>query len=310
MEAGFVDRTVDAVGGTLRDTFLDSGAGWRTWAGLLLLLPATAGVLALGASRGPAAPMVLVGPVLAALAASALHRYPFAPRLMLFSVPLVAILVAAGVETLIRRVLPRKPPVALPLLSAVLLLLPLRTDLSLAIRPEPPEDLRSLARVFQREHAPGDAIYVFGRSMPGWLFYSTDWEHPDRARVRELSELVGSTGVAFRNAPSRGHPVKEEGDSLRYARGDYLELVGIPAGTGPAPGLPNGQDRPDTGWARNELRRLRVAAGTASGWCLVTSFKPAVLDSLLATSSAEGAMLQSRWDSPRGVLLRYRFRGQ
>jgi hypothetical protein len=192
-------------------------------------------------------------------------------------------------------------------LVAAVLVLPVRGALSHLFHPASPEDVRSLADSFAKEHRPGEAIYVFGRSVPSWVFYTTDWKSPDLDRVGRLSELVASEGPAFRNAPSRGRPIAAEGDDLVYPNRDFSELVGIPPGTGPTLKSPGGADAPDPGWAENEVGRIRRAAGNGRVWVLLSSFKPAVGAQLVQALDAGGARLESRRETDAAMLLRYRF---
>ena len=55
-----------------------------------------------------------------------------------------------------------------------------------------------------RAVAAGRPGYIFARTLPAWIFYSTDWERPDTS-ARPLSDPGGhSGGPRFENAPSRG----------------------------------------------------------------------------------------------------------
>src|SRR5213075_3257398 len=79
------------------------------WRGLvdlwpLLLLLALLGSVHLVRRRGPEYGVLFTGPMLAAFGASAVGKYPIATRLVLFSAPLLAILVAGGAVVLARAI--------------------------------------------------------------------------------------------------------------------------------------------------------------------------------------------------------------
>ncbi|MEP6571605.1 MAG: glycosyltransferase family 39 protein [Gemmatimonadota bacterium] len=307
LEPHLASRAASAFGTTMQGIFVGDGGSWRATVGLALLLGCAAGAVRLARTRGVPILMLLVVPPLAAVAASMVHRYPIAPRLMLFASPLTILLLAAGLDGFTARLERGARTVALLVVSGAILLLPLRGAIHGFIAPSEQEDVRSLTKMFAREHRRGEAIYVFSRSVPSWAFYSTDWSAPDLLRIGRLTELVGSSGPAFRNAPTRGRAVANEGDSLQFREADFQELIGIPAGTGPTLEEPGGAERPDTGWADNERRRIRIAAGLEPAWVLVSSFKPAVGTELLRSLKEGGATILSRSESASGFLLKVKF---
>jgi hypothetical protein len=294
-----------AVGSGLQDWFLSEGGRWRVEAGFLLILPAVVGGFEIVRRRGRAVLAMAFAPFALAVIASMLRRYPVAPRLMLFSMPMMALLISAGLWAMAEQLRARWREPAFLLLGLLIVLLPALDAVRGFVEPLDRESIRPLVRQFEREHAPGATVYVYGRAMPAWLFYSTDWSHPDIPRVREHSILIGSTGGAFYHATSRGRAVIEEGDSLNFPYRDWRELVGIPSGLGPDT-LGIRRDAPDPGWAANEARRIRQAGGPEA-WLVLYSFVPGVQDSLAAAMQAAGATRTLREDREGAVLERYSF---
>ncbi len=301
-----LDAKIDhAVGSGLQDWFLSEGGRWRVEAGFLLILPTVLGGFALARRHGRAVMAMLLVPFALAVVASTLRRYPVAPRLMLFAMPGMTLLLSAGLWAICERFGARWRLPLLGLVSAAFLALPGLDAIRAWKQPLDRESLRPLVARLEQEHAPGAAIYVYGRAMPAWLFYTTDWSHPDLTRVHERSVLISSTGGAFYHAASRGHAVAEEGDSLIYPYRDWRELVGVPAGLGPDT-LGIRRDAPDPGWATNEVRRIRQAGGPEA-WLVLFSFAPGVQDSLAAAMQAAGATRTLHEERDGAVVERYVF---
>lgn len=307
MSPGLGGRLLDTLGATLRDFFLGEGGDWRTLAAMLLLVPVGIGALRLGRSHGRAVAALLVLPILSAFAASAVHRYPIAPRLMLYSAPLWILLLVAGLDELGERLVGRRAPWFLAAAATAMVSLPFRNAVSEMLLPSRPQDIRPLVQLFQQRGAAGDAVYVFGRAVPAWVFYTTDWGAPDLGRVESLGGLVSSGGAAFRNRATRRGPVREEGRDLVFAYRDWVELIGVPTGQGPTT-AGSGSEMPDSGWADNEAARLR-AAGRPRAWVLLSSFRPGVPGLLLAAVQQQGGTLIDRVETTHSLLLHFQFPG-
>ena len=67
-------------------------------------------------------------------------------------------------------------------------------------------------------------------------------------------------GPALQNAPSRGRPVVREGFGLAYDYRGRRELPGLFSGIETRPGFDDAPTSPDSGWAANEVERMRRAA--------------------------------------------------
>ena len=305
LSPGLGGRLLDTLGATLRDFFIGEGGGWRTVAAMLLLLPAGIGALRLRRTHGRAVAALLLLPILAAFAASAVHRYPIAPRLMLYSAPLWILLVVAGLDELGERLVGRRAPWLLAAAAAAALVLPLRNAVAELLSPSRPQDIRPLVRLFQQQHAAGDAVYVFGRAVPAWVFYTSDWGAPDLVRVEVLGKLVSSGGVAFRNRETRAGPVRKEGRDLVFTYRDWSELIGVPTGQGPTT-TGSGSELPDSGWAENEAARLR-AAGRPRAWVLLSSYRAAIPGLLLTAVQQQGGTLIDRVETTQSLLLNFQF---
>ena len=129
------------------------------------------GAIGLARREGLARLALVGGPIVVALAAAAIDRYPLGGRFSLFLVPFLLLLVAEGVSETAARV---AGSVRRPVTAAVALLLlavPVRESLSTAVDPIRSEDIRPLLERVVREWRPGDAIYVFRNTQYAFRYY-------------------------------------------------------------------------------------------------------------------------------------------
>jgi len=299
---GIGDRLRAAVSLYFRDLQLGAGGGWREQAALVLVVPWLLGLATLAVRRRAVA-LLLVLPLLAALLASALRLYPAAPRLLLFAAPAQIILVVAGVARVAEALGPRRRDLLLGIASAGLLVLPLREAWRGWRTPPERESVRQLVRWFLRDHRPGAVAYIPGRTVPAWLYYTTDWRQPDLSRIERLTAAVSSTGPLFYQRPSRGTSVLAEGDEFSFSYRDWQEVIGVPPGRGPDS---TGQRRAgtDPGWAENEVRRLASAAAPQL-WVIVTTFEISEPYPLGPALAAAGAHESGRLLTPGGIAMRF-----
>ncbi len=299
----FTGKVARAVPDLLRSWFLADGGAWRDRASLLLLVPIGAGAATLFRRHRGVLVLSLM-PLLLAYVASAFRQYPVSPRLMLFCIPGIIVLLVVGLETMAKGIAVSRRRTTLIVAAAMLLFLPGR-DAWLQLRtPREIEASRTPIRQFLAGHEPGANVYVLARAVPAWLFYTTDWSAPDLARVERLSAITSSGGVAFRHASSRGAPVREEGDTLAFSYRDWRELIGVSSGTGPDLAGINAL-APDPEWADNEARRLAQSAHP-DVWAVFSSTAPdwpALIDRALIRRGATRVLLEGH---PQAALGRYR----
>jgi hypothetical protein len=129
-------------------------------------------------------------------------------------------------------------------------------------------------------------VYVFSRVVPVWVYYTTDWEAPDRARVDWLLDAARRIGPNSGNSPTRGTAVTAEGDELRREGAYGAELVGIATGI-EHPKPADGRSTPDPGWAENEARRIIQACGSGV-WLFFSHGSDAAEAELLPALEAAG----------------------
>lgn len=250
---------------------------------------ALAGLGSIRRRNGAPAVLLLTVPIVLAAAASVLERYPLAPRLLLFAAPALILLLAGGISWLTGRLRRgRRPALAL---ASVLFLFPAAQS-----APGPGlynlsrDDTRRAVETFGRLHRPGENVYLFASGVPAWVFYTTDWRSPDRARLAWYVQATSKAGTpGFHNSPSRSRPVSpDEGNGLFYDCPDRREIVGLPDGMEVRFGLPPSRPVPDPGWREEETNRIRAAADP-NIWLFFAQFRQSEVDDLLRALQASGA---------------------
>jgi hypothetical protein len=283
---------------------------WGPTAGDSLFTPAVSIVIALvvviGVRRlvrtsGVPGLMLVLVPLILAFVASAMGLYPISARTTMYSMPVLVILAAGGIEEVAGRLRP-------PLAAWAVMILPCVPLAWIAIGElrdsDPREHLRPLVASLQGHRRPGEPVYVFAGAIPAWAIYTTDWRSPDLRRLDYLRRIARAGGPAFENAPSRRRPVRDEGSELTYPTPSGVELYGIPDGLeAQVFGLTN--PMPDTGWAENEARRVRNAANSGAWLVLSHFYGPEGV--LLSALEAEGGKRTYHDFRNGAALLRYEF---
>ncbi|MDF2774413.1 MAG: hypothetical protein K0S86_3913, partial [Geminicoccaceae bacterium] len=221
------------------------------------------GLIAIWRRCGAPTVIVLAGPMAVAFAASAVRLYPSSPpRFMGFAVPLLAIMVAAGTAVLMGRI-PLHARSVGSVLFAVLFLTPSAYRAGRVLRdPYATDDnARAVIRAFEQSPRAREAVYITSNGVPRWLFYTTDWNMPDTARLAFYGRVSRSPdGPAKQNRPRRGRPVSREGFELTIPYRGRREIVGLFSGVAVRPVFKDRTTNPDDGWAANEAERIRTAA--------------------------------------------------
>jgi hypothetical protein len=266
--------------------------------GLILLLALAAGFVVFGmfalVLHSRLAASLILGPIALALLASAGRQYPMASRLWLFSVPLVLLLFVIGFEWIVNSLAARWRNAV----GAVIALIYITPASQLAIRlarsPALYQHARPVVRAALSELRPNEPLYVFARSIPAWLFYSTDWTNGVQGARELLRELSPPDGAAFYNASNMGRLTAHSERILTRRIGGRLEVLGVGSGYRTT-FLTHEQPQVDSVWAVNELARVVRAA---SGGC-------AVLFAAFVMRDEEAALLDEL--SQRGARIRWRF---
>lgn len=211
--------------------------------------------------------MLVTVPLLTPVGASVAGIYPLGLRLTLFAMPLVQLLLFAGLERAMMRLSDAHARRAWTAAGSALALPLAAVTLLLVQRPEASEDVRALVKDLSSRRR-GEPVYVFAGSIPQWAYYTTDWNAPDRRRLAFLARVASAGGAAFENAPSRSPVDPGEGAALDYHTTGGAEIYGLPTGIEWTPNLGPFKHEPDAGWV--EIEADRVASTEAPTWILMS----------------------------------------
>lgn len=151
-----------------------SGAFYQTAAGMLGFAAGTAWMW----SRRRNVLLILLGPVLVALIASALHLYPFGAkwltggRSILYLAPVFFLLIAEGAVQLWRNLRGNLRPVGVAVMG-LLILPPLTEDVIMI--PYGRAEMRPILEYIQEAEQPGDLLYVHYDAKPAFRFYASSY---------------------------------------------------------------------------------------------------------------------------------------
>jgi hypothetical protein len=167
---------------------------------------------------------VLLIPWITVIVASSRQLYPATERLVLFLLPMLAVLVAAG-TVVVADLLARRAPLLGPALVAIVVVVCAAVALNRFASPQPIEELRPLFDRLHAESQPGDTIYVAQTAVPSFDYYrgrdgapkgtivtsDTDFGDP-QAIAREIAPLQGDRRVwllssAYWEPPGKATPV-------------------------------------------------------------------------------------------------------
>ncbi len=113
----------------------------------------------------------LVAPVAFCLVASAMHKYPFRGRLLLFLAPALLILIGLGAQWLMASRRRRAVRVAGLAFVAVLLVMPTATAVYYAVNAYGEEEMRPVLEQMLARQRPGDVVWLYSSAYPAFLYY-------------------------------------------------------------------------------------------------------------------------------------------
>lgn len=117
--------------------------------------------------------VALVLPALFALAASAVQKYPYAGRLLLFLAPMMILGVARGAGMLLDAVWKSQPAVAVVLLG-ILVAAPMLETVQELRRPMRTEQLQAVLGELRGQLRPTDRVHIYYGALPAYEFYTRD----------------------------------------------------------------------------------------------------------------------------------------
>jgi hypothetical protein len=143
----------------------------------VVALLAVGGAVWLFRRRGLSTALLVVAPVFVVFLASFARRWPLVPRLMVFLVPTLALLVTAGAVGLAGLLPGRVRALALAAVGAFLVIPAARFDVITMKNPRRRDDVAPLIREFHATRATdhGTIMYVLGHAVVPWVYYTARW---------------------------------------------------------------------------------------------------------------------------------------
>jgi hypothetical protein len=246
---------------------------------------------------------MLLGPVVIAFAASVAGLFPIASRLMLFVTPLLIVALAGGLEWVTQVLNRHLPSVRSMVLLASLAIPSMGVAARYALRSPVYEEVRPLQAEFAHARQPGEPIYVSARVIPAWVYYTTDWTHPDTTRLDRVAGLSAQDGPAFGNSDGRLAATIDETELWWPAR---EELLGRASGMQGRHWLGYIPEVPPRSWADGEARRMRATARPVV-WIILLHPELPESAELLAAVARAGGRADRRVARGEATLYRIRF---
>jgi hypothetical protein len=178
--------------------------------------------------------LLLISPILVTLLASGLEKYPFQERLLLFTVPLFLLFVAAGVEQIVRTTKKRSPIIAITVV-VLLLFQPVLRAGSHLLRPPTLLEIEPLLSYVREHKQEGDILYLYYGVERPFKYYAerygfdeedyivgvNSWDNWDEY-IQDLDKLRGNSRVWLLFAHVwQGNGIDEERFFL-----DHLDSIG------------------------------------------------------------------------------------
>lgn len=294
-EPGFMSRASTAV-----NALLETLAGLQVWPGSeLFLIILAVGAWAVARKRGLVTMLVVTVPLPLLGIAWLLDQIPANDRLLLFAAPTLALLFGAAVGEALHRVPFRRrgaaAAVATVFLGALMVTQALR-----GLRRQKSSGGRELVARIASE--PSTPVWMTRWGMPVWLFYTTDWSAPDRAR------LDWYAAQARRGWLQRGAPVLDDGAGRVRTEGSRLVRIAGPSGVRSVAGVLQDAGVVDA-WAANEVKQLLPLAD-ARPLLLMIHEKPPEHAAMVRAIAAAGLTVDSVAAEKRSTLWRLEPNGQ
>jgi hypothetical protein len=242
-----------------------SGTALTVSAGIGISLAALGAVHA-ARRHGWSRAALLVTPLALALIASLLRRYPLEPRLFLFAVPPLAVLILAGGSAFERF---GAPALRLAGFAALFGFSVLSASWRLGKVPVKMEETRDVLEEY-RNRTKGEPVVIFGHGIKSWVYYTLDWDQVDSMRLHWPKRLGGILG--------------EDGPEYRF-------------------GMPGAGMQPRPGWAATEAARTRQVA-TPCAWLFFAHYREAQVDTLITAIAAAGGSVRREVSAPGAQLHR------
>jgi hypothetical protein len=140
----------------------------------------------------------ICSPIIMALVAASLHKFPFRGRLVLFAIPIFILLVAAGLDYLLRKT--GWQQTLGMLLVLVIFLEPMVISGLNLVRPQQMGEIKPVLSYMQTHWQATDLIYVFQRGVYQFQYYAPRYDFPPGRYILGVDDLDTQDGYSLSSA--------------------------------------------------------------------------------------------------------------
>jgi hypothetical protein len=137
----------------------------------------------------------ICSPMIMALVAASLHKFPFRGRLVLFAIPIFILLVAAGLDHL-RRQAGWQQTLGTVLVLVIFLEPMVASGLNL-MRPQQMGEIKPVLNYMQTHRQATDLIYVFQRGVYQFQYYAPRYDFPPGSYILGVEDLDNQDGYSL-----------------------------------------------------------------------------------------------------------------
>ncbi|HAZ44624.1 MAG TPA: hypothetical protein DDW76_26915 [Cyanobacteria bacterium UBA11369] len=157
--------------------------------------------------------LIIVSPILVTFLASAIQKYPFRSRLVLFLTPFVILLIAEGVDYLRRKTKYKFAPIASIVILLLLLATPVISASQLMVKPYLRGEIKPVISYVKTNQKPGDILYIYQRGKYQFIYYAEKFGYQKGDYIIGVDDLDKYDGKKLSEAEWQRY--KNDLDNLR-----------------------------------------------------------------------------------------------
>jgi uncharacterized membrane protein len=164
--------------------------------------------------------LIIVSPILVTFLASAIQKYPFRSRLVLFLTPFVILLIAEGVDYLRRQTKYKFAPIFSLVILLLLLAPPVIAASQLIVKPHLRGEIKPVISYVKTNQKPGDILYIYQRGKYQFIYYAEKFGYQKGDYIIGVDDLDKSDGKKLSEAEWQRY--KNDLDKLRGKKRVWL----------------------------------------------------------------------------------------
>lgn len=165
--------------------------GFEAWMDGLAIIAFVVGCVACW-QRKKSTLLLLLSPLLMTLAAAYLQKYPFRSRLVLFLTPFFILLIAEGVNYILKKTSNSRRQwvgIAGVFLTVLLLWQPMVSAASILIQPKWRSEIKPAINFIKTHQQPGDILYIYQRGIYQFLYYAEKYGYQEGDYILGVDDL-------------------------------------------------------------------------------------------------------------------------